>query len=96
MNDLADVEETKEEVEGVNELKEIERVMEEEILVWNQPKPKEDVKLTKPRASTTMIFEVFAFTTPKVEFEETIIYEDLGDKEEKRNSLEFTLDMMWK
>ena len=39
-----------------------------------------------------MIFEVFAFTTPKVKVKETIMDEVFGDKEGESNSEEFALD----
>lgn len=94
VNDLVGVTENKEEVEGFNELEEIERLTKEEILVWNKPKPIEDLKLTEPRASTTMLFEVFGFTTPRVEYKETIMDEGLGNEEEERNSEESILDKM--
>lgn len=48
VNGSNDVVENKEEAEDVNELEEIKRIMEDEILVWESPTPKEDGKLMKP------------------------------------------------
>lgn len=57
--------------ENLNKLNEIEKLMEEELKVWEKPKV-EEFKLTKPIASIPITFEVFAFTTPKAQLDEAI------------------------
>nr|KAJ0193279.1 hypothetical protein LSAT_V11C800398080 [Lactuca sativa] len=59
--------------------------MEEELRVWKKPKPKEEVKLTKLRASIQMVFEVFVFTTPQAQVEEENEDEELGSSDEKEH-----------
>lgn len=54
--------------ESLNELDEIEKLMENELKAWEKPQIK-DVKLTKPRASIPMVFDVFGFVTPKVQID---------------------------
>ncbi|CAH1433983.1 unnamed protein product [Lactuca virosa] len=55
--------------EDLYELVAIEKMMEEELKVWEEPSV-EKVKHLKPRSSNPMSFEVIAFTTPKVQEEE--------------------------
>lgn len=50
-----------------NELEELEKLMEEEVQTGEKPK---EVMLTMPRVSIPMNFEVFAYTTPKIQDEE--------------------------
>lgn len=50
--------------------------MEDKFQVWDnsfpkEEEPKEEVKCMKPRASVPLIFEVFAFSKPKEELQET-------------------------
>lgn len=60
--------------------------MEEEVQITEKPNLKEEVKLTKPRASILMIFEVFAFTTPKVQNEEISETEDFSSSDEEEDT----------
>lgn len=70
-----------------NELEELEKLMEDQ--VQTRENPKEEVKLTKPRALIPMIFEVFSFTTLKIqdkwvcEREELISSDEEDDQEIK-------------
>lgn len=64
-----------------NELGELEKLMEKEI--QTREKPKELVKPTKLRASIPMIFEVFAFTTPKIQEEGVCESEELSSSDDE-------------
>nr|KAJ0224673.1 hypothetical protein LSAT_V11C100012890 [Lactuca sativa] len=86
-------------IDGVNEeneIEELEKLMTEEVQTREKTKPKEEVKLTKPRASTQMVFEVFAFTTPKAQVKEEHKNEELSpsDEEEDQDSKNTKLDKM--
>lgn len=69
--------------EGPNDLDEIKKPMEEESKAWETPQV-EEVKLTKPKASIPMTFEVFALSTPKAKLDEAFEEKkfDLGDEEQ--------------
>ena len=68
--------------------------MEEE--VETREKPKEEVKPTKTRASIPLIFEVFSFTSPKVQDEKVCESEELisSDKADAKEGKEVKLDRM--
>ena len=67
--------------EDLDELVEIEKMMEEELKVWENPHV-DKFKCSKPRASIPMTFEVIAFTAPKVQVEDVIdeVEEDLYEE----------------
>lgn len=58
-------------------------MVEEDVLTWEEPKLQEEVKRTKPRASVSIILEVFTYTKPNVELEDTGDDEESGDEKLK-------------
>lgn len=55
--------------------------MEDKIKVWKIPQKEKDVKLTKPRASVPMTFELFVFGTRKMENEENYYDKEMSEKD---------------
>lgn len=68
--------------------------MEEVLQAWDNLTMQEDFKLTNPRASTPVTFEVFSFIIPKVESKGTHNKEDLSDEEDEQDKGETTLVKM--
>lgn len=75
-----------------NKLQDLERVIEEDLWTWEKPKPLEDVHRTNPWASVHMIFEVFAYSRPSYEVEDTSEDEDFGDEKVEHESKETTIE----
>lgn len=72
----------------------MENLMEEEVQTREKPKHKEEMKLTKPRASINIMFEVFAFTTPLVQVGKTSEDFSSSDEDEDQVSKKTKVDDM--